>query len=319
MPLFALLSGYLFFWSMKKPTQQIFMKRLSSLLLPIVSWVTLEYAGRAAIKMIRHDFGIVEFAHSYGGKLLISFWFLWAIFWCSLIVLLVEKEFKGKSWIYGALLIPMLFFTSKFNAHLYVYIYPYFVAGFLFNKFKGNIYYRNIVKKDWYALAVAIITFVVLFIFYGHDSYIYKSGISLLGEKGFVQLGIDIYRWTSGLVGSIMVIVLCKMICDRWIGTGGKGFGIGVNEFKTRTKVFESGAKTFGTVFKLIAYFGQISLGIYILNSYVNMVLLKVTKNFSPNPLIWILETVVSMSVYVIVVEIMKRAPAAKKLLLGGR
>lgn len=292
MPLFALLSGYLFFWSMKKPTKQIVKKRLPSLLLPIIAWVTLECAGRAAINIIRHDFTVVEFAHTYVVKFLGSFWFLWAMLFCSLIVLLVEKAFKGKVWIYGVLIIPMLFVSSKFNAHLYVYMYPYFAAGFLFNKCEGIKYYRRVAKKDWYALAVAIVTFAVLFIFYGHDSYIYTTKISLLGEKGLiVQLGIDIYRWVIGFAGSIMVIVLCKMICDGWKG-----------------KVIER-----------IAYFGKISLGIYILNSYVNMFLLKVTKNFSPNSLIWIIETVVSIIVYVIAVEILKRIPVAKEFFLGGR
>ena len=101
------------------------------------------------------------------------------------------------------------------------------------------------------------------------------------------------YRWAVGFVGSITVIVLCnKMICDKWQGTG--------------VKVF--------------AYFGQISLGIYILNSYVNSyVLRRLTGGLSPNVLIWIVETIVSMILYSIAIEIIKKIPVAKKLLLGGR
>lgn len=117
--------------------------------------------------------------------------------------------------------------------------------------------------------------------------------ISLLGGNGIlVQFGIDIYRWIIGFVGSITVIILCKMICDRWQGVG--------------VKVF--------------AYFGQISLGIYILNSYVNSYILqRLTAGLMPNVLIWIAETIVGGAVYTVAVEIIKKVPLAKKLLLGGR
>lgn len=243
--------------------------------------------------VIKHEFVLSDFALTYASKLLNGLWFLWAIFWCSLIVLLVEKAFMGKTWLYVLLLIPMLLTTEKFNFHLYVFMYPYFVTGFLFNRFDGVNWYRKIAKKDWYALALVIVIFIVLFFFYGYNSYIYTTKISLLGENGLIiQLGIDIYRWAIGFVGAITVIILCKMICDRW-----KGVGV-----------------------ELFVYFGQISLGIYILNSYINSyVLRRLTGNFVPNVVVWIIETFVSMVLYVIAVEVIKRIPRANKLLLGGR
>ena len=54
MPLFAVLSGYLFYWSMKKPPKIVLIKRLISLLIPIFCWVTLVCMGRAAILMLKH-------------------------------------------------------------------------------------------------------------------------------------------------------------------------------------------------------------------------------------------------------------------------
>lgn len=293
MPLFALLSGYLFFGSMKKPMKQVLKKRLTSLLLPIFCWVTLECLGRAAILIIKHEFAFVDFSYTYVNKFFGSLWFLWAIFWCSMIVLLVEKPFKGRVWIYGLIMVPILFTQTVYNFHMYSYMYPYFVVGFLFNKFDGVNQYKKIAKKDWQILILAIATFIALFIFYGYDSYIYTTGINLLGENGAItQLGIDIYRWLIGFAGSITVIILCKMICDRWQGEG----------------------------VKMFAYFGQISLGIYILNSYMNnYALLRLVGGLLPNLFIWIVETIVSMILYAIAVEIIKKIPVAKKLLLGGR
>ena len=293
MPLFALLSGYLFFCSIKKSVKTVLKTRLTSLLLPIVCWVALEYIVKLIILLILCRFNIISFMHDFVSSAVYRLWFLWAIFWCSMIVLLVEKIFKGRVWIYIVIMFLLLFIPAKYNTQMYVYMYPYFVAGFLFNKFEGKNWYNRIVKKDWIALAVAGVVFVVLFLFYDHDSYIYTTGINILAKRSvLLQLGIDIYRWIIGFVGSAFVIVLCKMICDK-----GQGYGV-----------------------KLFAYFGQISLGIYILNSYVNSyVLQRITRNFSPNVFIWIVETIVSMVFYAVAVEIIKKVPAANKLLLGGR
>lgn len=277
---------------MKKPGIEVLKKRLTSLLLPIFLWVTLECAGRAAILIIRHQFNFIEFAHTYIDRFTGSLWFLWATFWCSLIVLLIEKAFKGKLWIYALLLIPMLFVPAVYNLHMYVYLYPFFVAGSMFNKYDGVHRYKQTVKKDWYALVIAAVVFIILFLFYGRDSFIYTTKISVLGEKGVAQPAVDVYRWTIGFAGSITVILLCKIICDRWQGAGAK----------------------------LFAYFGQISLGIYILNSYTNSYLLQsITGGMRPNVLIWILESLANMMLYCSIVFILKKIPMANKLLLGGR
>lgn len=292
MPLFALLSGYLFFWSMKRPMKQVLKKRATSLLLPIFCWITLESIGKSIVSFTKNQFSFSEFLYDYVSSFLGALWFLWAILWCSLIVILVEKLFKGQVWIYGMLIVPLLFTPARYNFHLYTYMYPYFVVGFLFNKFNGNGVYRRVIKKDLYAFVMAVIVFVVLFLFYGYDFYIYTTGIDLFAGNGIlIQLGIDIYRWIIGFAGSSTIIILCKIVCNRWQGTG----------------------------FKVLAYLGQISLGIYILNSYVNRVLLRLAAELKPNVFIWIAETLVSVAVYAIVVEMIKKIPAAKQLLLGGR
>lgn len=207
-------------------------------------------------------------------------------------MLFVEKILKGCVWIYGLIMILILFTPAVLNLHMYAYMYPYFVAGFVFNKFNGTSISQRIIKKDWYALAVDIIIFAILFLFYERDSYIYTTGINILGENGvLVQLRIDVYRWIIGFVGATAVILFCMMLCKKYQGVG----------------------------VKLFAYFGQISLGIYIINQYTNGILCRIAIMFSPNVSIWFAETAISMGVYIVVVEILKRIPTTKKLLLGGR
>ena len=248
---------------------------------------------KSIIFLTKNEFSFFALVHDYASSFIYEFWFLWAIFWCSLIVMFVEKVFKGRVLIYGLLIILILFTPAMCNFYMYAYIYPYFATGFLINKFVGKSIYQQVAKKDWYVLVAAIAVFAVLLQFFEYDSYIYTTKISLLGGNGILaQLGIDIYRWIIGFAGLITMIILCKMVCDRWPGSG--------------VKVF--------------AYFGQISLGIYILNSYVNdYVLRRMTAGLMPNIFLWIAETIVSMAVYVVVIEIIKHVPMAKKLLLGGR
>ncbi len=177
---------------------------------------------------------------------------------------------------------------------MYAFMYPYFIAGFLFNKINGVVLYKKYVKKDWPLFVVSIIIFIFLYSFYNKDSYIYITAISLLEKKNklLVQLGIDLYRYIIGFSGSLVVILGCKLITGRRPGL----------------------------VLKLIVYWGRISLGIYILNSYSNLYLIaKITQNFSPNLLIWIVETIFSMAVYVVIIESIRKFPIANKLLLGGR
>ncbi len=292
MPLFALLSGYLFYWSMKKDTFEIVKRRLTSIILPMFVWVTLVSLGSSAFKVYGGNFVLSKFLHDYISAFVYLIWFLWAMFWCSLIALIVEKVLKGRLIVYGLLVIPLLFMPVTLNLHLYAFMFPYFAAGFLFNKYKGGEKCRKFWGKESPTFIGIAIAFIVLFLFYGRDSYIYTTGISLLGKNGLLQLGIDVYRWIIGFVGSIMVILLCKMVCEKWNGKG----------------------------VRFIAYLGRISLGIYILNTYTNSyVLQRITKTIEANALIWIVETVISIALYGIVIELIKKVPIGRKLLLGGR
>ena len=297
MPLFALISGYLFFWTMRKTVNDVLKSRLIALILPIFCWVTMENIGKGVLLASRNQFVLETFIHNYVSSFLYEFWFLWAIFWCSMIVLIVENislEFKNVlgGGIYVLIWILSFWVPRKLNIHMYAFMYPYFIAGFLFNKFDGIALYRKYVKKDWKVFAILVVAFTVLFAFYNYDSFIYTTAISVLGENGFSQIGIDLYRWEIGFIGSFMVILACKMISGRWSSVE----------------------------IKVIAYLGQISLGVYILNSYFNLyVVRKITSSIQPSLFIWIVETILSMSLYIIFIEVIRRIPLANKLLLGGR
>ena len=96
MPLFALVSGYLFYSSASRRTPG-----LETVTAGVIGW----------------------FIH--------SFWFLWAMFWCSLAVVIAEKFFRGRIAFYVLLAVISLFVPDKLNAALHSFMYPYFVAGYI--------------------------------------------------------------------------------------------------------------------------------------------------------------------------------------------
>ncbi len=294
MPLFALISGYLFFWSMRRKGLVLFKKQILSLLVPIAVWKGLETLARGVVSTFRGTLNITDLLLEYFSALPDAFWFLWAMFWCSMVVLIVEKALHGKWWIYLVLLVSMLFIPSVHNIHLYVYMYPYFVVGFLIHK-------RNILDgKEWplkrYTIlcGALIVTFAILFIFYDRSSFVYTTKISLLrADNAATQLGINLYRWLIGFIGSSMVILIVKMIYER-----------------CSKSIF----------IKVGTALGQSSLGIYILNSYTNTYILPMMTAWAmPNIVIWMTETAVSMAIYFLCVWVIRKISIANRLLLGGR
>lgn len=176
-------------------------------------------------------------------------------------------------------------------------MYPYFAAGFMLHKImenSGNKLDDIVSSKKYVITLMSAAIFVVLFIFFNHDSYIYTTHISLLeADNAIVQFGIDVYRWIIGIAGSVFVIMLCKIVYE---------------------KIMNSKAT------RCVVALGQISLGIYILNSYTNTyILAKITPWATPNMVIWIVETAASIAIYFLCTWVIRKIPIANRLMFGGR
>lgn len=145
MPLFMLVSGYLFYGSIRKHLWICnFQSRFTKLLLPIFLWNSLYLIIRNSIDFIDGKPVLLkEEILSYFTAL----WFLWALFWCSIIVLFVNRWFRDNIFIYIALLIVMLFIPGIYGINLYVYMYPYFVVGYMGNKYQITDKLKSWLKK----------------------------------------------------------------------------------------------------------------------------------------------------------------------------
>ena len=257
MPLFMLISGYLFAHSRSKSIKEIFVGKFKSLIVPILCWNLIPITNHITQLIIDGNFSILAAIKAFIGHNIGSFWFLWAVFGCSCIVILVNKLFKDNLLVYAILFLISFIIPDDFNLHLYKYMYPFFVAGYFYNKENLKEKWRTIYNKKYIALLLGGI-FLILLQFFNKDSYIYTSRYTLLGKDWTAQLGIDLYRFAIGFVGSAFAIV-------------------SLHRLYKITKVREWIAQS-----KVVLTIGQNTLGIYIISTFVNtLILMVVTKNLA--------------------------------------
>lgn len=205
MPLFMLISGYLFYFSFsKRELKEVIIHRSKPLLQSIVVGSIITYFVGAMIASFHGHFGAL-FDGGWIGSLG-SLWFLWSVLASSIVVAVVCKKVKPL-WLQILLLfccIPIIMLFP--NLEMNLFMYPYFIIGFYFAKYENNI--PQCVKAFRY---ISLVCFPVLLFFFDKQHYIYTTGI--LGGKGIVDsLIIDLYRWVIGLIGSIFVITITERI-----------------------------------------------------------------------------------------------------------
>lgn len=210
MPLFMLVSGYLFYYSQRKRTLiQTIKGRIINTGIPIVIWNTIYYVVELSINKLQ------------GNKVNISFfswlqslrglWFLWSVLAASIVVTVICTIYKGKLQI--VLLIFGITCMVVFpNKNMNLFMYPYFITGFLF-----NIYKEKINRKLLNFKYISLILFPVLMIFYKKECYIYTSGINPLSSEYGVtaQISIDIFRWLVGFVGCIFILCIVEIFMRK--------------------------------------------------------------------------------------------------------
>lgn len=87
MPLFMIVSGYFFGVSLKKYTlKEIIAKKVRQLLIPVIIWSIISYLCRPFTEGIYY-FNVLDFIKYMAYQL----WFLWAVFYCSVVVAVVNK------------------------------------------------------------------------------------------------------------------------------------------------------------------------------------------------------------------------------------
>lgn len=218
MPLFMIISGYLCYHSVKKYSyEQFFVKRLKGIVVPFFIFGFL-CAVAGNINNL-YDFLSFKGVYNFFNYILyIGYWFLFAVFVCSMIMVLIEKSFSlyhTENRIFKILLYILAIVCGAYVCSVLpyenqtLYMYPYFVIGFLYFKFKDKI--PDMFKRIFGM--ISIIAFIVMLFFFRREHYIYITGMFLPEpSKGFAQIPIDLFRYGIGLFGSISVIFVLRML-----------------------------------------------------------------------------------------------------------
>lgn len=201
MPLFMLVSGYVFYWTCsRKDLTTVIIGRVRGIGIPMLVWGTI-------IGFIRSQ---MHFSIGRWVNEVIGIWFLYAVLLASIIVVIINKIAGGgiHSSIHYAAMLLAGFAVLLVPGHTNVlFVYPYFVAGYVLNE-------RKLIKESKTQLFY-VLGWLILIPFYGKEDFIYTSGLfppSFQFADITRSLLIDVYRWVIGFFGSMSVIIIVQKI-----------------------------------------------------------------------------------------------------------
>ena len=296
MPLFMVICGYLFGFSIRSRSwQQQLKNRARQLLIPITVWATIIFAE----KFIGAHFvdgepitgSVWTILNRWFNAITGNLWFLWAVFYNTLIVIFVNRVFKDSLWAY-AIIFVLSFFVPK--AALYCFMYPYFVMGYLYCKhLRESRFVAETMRYKWVLIVALSALFAVMLHYFDRGDYVYTTGTFIFrGGKPLQQLGIDLFRYAIGIVGSLWAIVITRELY-----------------------------RLIGSSLGLLTYLGKKTMGIYIFSSYlIGRHLGKVIEALgveSSHYGVIALESIVMIALCLALITLAERNKTARLLLLG--
>lgn len=289
MPLFMLISGHLFYYTMLKHSyKDVLHSRFKSLIVPIIIWQTLSlFAG---INNNIQNFDILTIFNSY----LFTLWFISSVFINSVIVLICKKYAKDSLLVYFTFFILSLIIPNYFGYNVFVFMFPFFLCGYFFNKLEWSK--KTISTIDRWPIYISLfILFSFLLYYFDKKDYIYTSGTFIIRNKQiyFHQIMTDCYRWFIGLIGSLCVIITTVKLCSMKI---------------LHKSVIMRGLSMIGTK----------TMGLYIVSTYIfqQFHLIHIRNN---NFVYHIIELIAVLCISSFITFIIEKNKKLRTYLLGGR
>lgn len=205
MPLFMMISGYLFFRTSQRSFLTILKDRLISLGIPFVIWNFLLYIRKCAFDILTTH--IIQFSFSEMLNALVSgLWFLRSLFIITMLTAMIVKLCKKyKCVISLATWMCLILLNSLVGDHT-ADLFPFFILGFVVAENKKL--FASINKYRFVAYSV----FAILLIGVKEQYFVYVSGINpFTSDYGFMQqIWFDFYRLLIGVVGSLSIVLFLK-------------------------------------------------------------------------------------------------------------
>lgn len=208
MPLFMLISGYLFRLSFERRTwEELLSRRCGSLLKTLLIWnILIYFLSDGLFAALRGDVWALldgRFLSALSGL-----WFLWSTLACSLAVGFTFKK-ATRPWARAMLAVVGGVFVLLLPNGVYnLFMYPYFLIGFLFSALRERLP-KGVLRLRYLALPI----FPVLLFFFEKRHYIYTSWMFGSEYTPLQYLEIDLFRFLIGLAGSVFACVLVEWLC----------------------------------------------------------------------------------------------------------
>lgn len=200
MPMFAFITGVFLRKSIQShSTMENLCNKVGMILLPTLMW------------NIIFNLAIGRFEISFN-----EFWFLWATFTSTIIIIIIERLWRKIVVIQFVFLGVMIFLThlgvlDKWNVGFL--LFPC-VFGYYYEIIKNRI--KKVVgEKLFYLKLFLIVSFVFMQCFWTTDYNVWNTGCNIMAFDIPVKTGLIIcYRGIMGIVGSIVMMMLFSVIYD---------------------------------------------------------------------------------------------------------
>lgn len=291
MPLFALISGYFLFFSVRKYNFTALVKRrFQQLLLPVFIVFFLYYSFIVIIH--RNEFSPTDYLSWYLSSCYSFLWFLWITFFASILFSFTYHYLKDNLLIHMLLIVIILITPDGLIPAVYKFVYPYFLIGYCFSK--HNIAKCTLWKKCnsfWGSFSI-LFAYFILFLLYSRDSYVYTTGIYILSDFPS-QLFIDLYRYLTGFMGALCLIIFIRKIPAE----------------KLSSQKY---------AYKIFFCLGQYSSFVYMFQqSFVSYILQRVTARISPSYLFNFIEMLTIILTSLLSIWILSHSKVTARFLLG--
>ncbi len=264
MPLFMAISGYLFYYSNKKPFKEVMISRLKSIGIPYLTYCTITVLLFAPLMRMggAESFIIDTYANGY--------WFLTSVLLNCFIVSLITVLSKNK-WIITTLLLlinfSFFFVDDNYLYYTHNYMFTCFIVGYLYNlHLQKPMSFNKTHKKMTVLILIAYLICVFLF---EKEMFIYWGGVHLIrnGEFSFHQLGIDTLRCLIGIVASSCF--MCLIPYHKYLNDKVRGYIIMLSHYSI-------GIYCLSNIILTIYYKSLGNLGIEIPFNYITPAILAI-------------------------------------------
>jgi len=287
MPVFMLISGYLFFFSLRRHTySENLSLRFTHLLLPVLIWQSLWI-------IVEHflNWGMYPTIYSIISSYTCELWFLVSLFVNSTLILIIYHKFNSSKRIYLLFALFPLTLTIPFHqsTSLTIFMFPYFIIGYYFNKLNISKLFAPRDRKSLLLIVFLLLCFIFMYNHYNTEHYVYTTGTSIISNHriSIERIIIVLFRWIIGFVGSALFLLIVWWVHQL-------------------------------ISLKLFTYLGTTSLGIYIISTYIFKLFYILPQIISSNLLINTLQCIIVLVISWSCSKLLSRHSLTKKLFLGG-